>query len=291
MEERMLEPQKPKNRKVFGLSCCFVLVAIMGILYNQYGNSNPQKEESTGGKASLTNDYLQSICPFQMAGIGKVRTISINDNVVTLHFFVTEVEDTISIDVSTIKKNEERAIDLAMTEVQGAKEDLREVISLIAQKGMSLCFDIKGDNGGNGVITLTNQQIKEALDRLPFANDSEFSLHAIANTNRMLLPIQVDAITEWVDVELNKNDYIYVYTIDDSQLNLNSIDLKAWKESMYEKLKENREDLKNIIEGCAYTKRGIIYRYVSKWTKESIGIHIWPEELEYMDDEVEEYDE
>ena len=174
-----------------------------------------------------------------------------------------------------------------MVEVQGTKGELRELMHHIVQNGLSLCFDIKGDNGGNGQITLNSQQRKEALRRLPFTNDYEFSLNAIACSNRMLLPLKVDSVTEWIDVELNVNDFIYVYNVDDRQQKVESIDLVAQKEFMYKKLKENKKDMRNIIEGCAQTKRGIIYRYISKWTKESTGIHIWSEELEYMGDEAE----
>lgn len=279
MEDRFIEPKKDNSIKTFIIIVAFAIIITLAFQYSRYGQQLLSNDGANDSKVALTEDNLCSICPFQMAGLGKVRSISKDDNVITFHFFVTESEDSISIDITAIKKNEERAMDLAMVEVQGTKGRLRELMNKIVQQGMSLCFDIKGDKGGNGQIILTPLQIRDALNRLPFANDYDFSLHAIANTNRMLLPLQVDAITEWVDVEINSNDFIYVYSVDDSQLKLSTIDLQAQKEVMYKKLKENRRDLKNIIEGCANTKRGIIYRYIGKWNRESTGIHIWPEEL------------
>lgn len=287
MEERFIEPQKPKSRNLVGTIAAVIVALVIVLLYNQYGKPFSPNDDKQVSKVTLTDDYLKSICPFRMVGLGVVQNVSTDEGAIAFHFFITESDDSNSIDVTTIKRNEERAIDLAMVEVQGTKGELRELMHHIAQNGLSLCFDIKGDNGGNGQITLNSQKIKEALRRLPFTNDYEFSLNAIACTNRMLLPLKVDSVTEWIDVELNVNDFIYVYNVDDRQQKVESIDLVAQKEFMYKKLKENKKDMRNIIEGCAQTKRGIIYRYISKWTKESTGIHIWSEELEYMGDEAE----
>lgn len=285
MEEIFVEPRKSKTGRFAIMSVVFILIALF-LLFKIYGRNFLTEQQTQNKIVELSSDYLQSLCPIKLPGLGKVQKISMNDDDVTFYFFVSEADDSIRIDINAINKNEEKAVDLAMIEVQGTTDTLREVMKQIASKELSLIFDVKGDNGGYGKIRLNPQQIREALKRMPFINEFDFSLNAIANTNRMLLPLQVDPITEWVDVELTKNDYVYVYVIDDSQCNIHNIDMVAQKETTYNKLKENQKDLKNIIEGCDKTRRGIIYRYISKWSRETNGFHIWPEEVHFADDDV-----
>lgn len=287
MKELFIEPKESKTIRYVILSIVIVLLALFFIF--KINGTNPLTEKSAhkNNVVEFNADNLQSLCPFRLPGLGMVQKISINEDNVTFHFFVSEADDSVRIDINAINKNEEKAIELAMIEVQGTTDTLREVMKHIASKELSLIFDVRGDNGGSGKIMLNSEQIRVALKRLPFINEFDFSLHAIANTNRMLLPLQVDPITEWTDVELTKNDYVYIYIIDDGQCNIHTIDMAAQKDITYNKLKENQKDLKNIIEGCAKTRRGIIYRYISKWSRETNGFHIWPEELEYIDDESE----
>ena len=285
MEENFTTHQKSKISRYVLLSMILILVSFF-LYIKIYGGNFMVEKSMKKENVEVDADYLNSLCPFKLPGLGLVRNISINDNNVTFHFFVSEVDDSIRIDVNAINKNEDKAIELAMVEVQGASDTLRDVMKQIASKDQTLIFDVRGDNGGYGTISLPPKQLKEALKRMPFINEFDFYLNAIAISNRMQLPLQVDALTEWVDVELTKNDYVYIYVVDDRQCNIHNIDMATQKEITYNKLKENQDELKYIIEGCAHTRRGIIFRYISKWSRETNGFHIWPEEVHFVNDSV-----
>lgn len=284
MNEEFIKSPKRQAHKKNILLVTAILVITLFLHSKENGWHIFNKQDNKKSEILLSSEYLQSLCPFRLPCLGKVQRISVNEDNVIFHFFVNEAEDSIWFDADAISRNEEKSIDLAMVEVQGTQDTLREVVKQIAAKEMTLIFDVIGNKGRYGRITLSTEQIRESLKRMPFLNEYDFRLNAIAKANRLLLPMKVDEITELIDVELTNNDYVYVYRIDDSRLNIHKIDMVVQKEVTYNELKENKMILKNIIEGCNKTNRGIIYRYISKWNRETNGFHIWPEEV-YFDDE------
>ena len=95
-----------------------------------------------------------------------------------------------------------------------------------------------------------------------------------------MLPVRVDQVTTWIDTRLTDNTFEYIYHIDDSNIDLSSIDMDAIKREQLTILSQNMDVMGNVVICCKSTHRNLICIYVGNNSNKSIQVVLTPRDLD-----------
>ena len=94
------------------------------------------------------------------------------------------------------------------------------------------------------------------------------------------IPQMVDDVSLWDSYTLEEDALVYHYIIDDSKVDMNTLDIAKIKENMLNDYKKHYSDMIISIEGCIATNRCIKYRYLGRTTKKEIEYSLSTTELQ-----------
>lgn len=86
-------------------------------------------------------------------------------------------------------------------------------------------------------------------------------LYLLIDDMKKQFPQRVDNITTIEDMQMDESFCYYVYSLDDSEIQLPDVDIAQLKQLLYEELKQNFSQAKDLVECLIKTDRGLIYRY------------------------------
>ena len=104
----------------------------------------------------------------------------------------------------------------------------------------------------------------------------------IALTTKLVLPVQIDHRTLWVDTRLTQNSFIYVYNIDVNNVEFYTLEnnLEQLKKEKLQQLHDDINHLRNVVKYCISTKRNFVIKYVCNDLDKAIEISFTPKELD-----------
>ena len=86
-------------------------------------------------------------------------------------------------------------------------------------------------------------------------------LYLLIDDMKKQFPQRVDNITTIEDIQIDESFCYYVYSLKDSEIQLPDVDMAKLKQLLYEELKQNFSQAKDLVECLIKTDRGLIYRY------------------------------
>jgi hypothetical protein len=131
-------------------------------------------------------------------------------------------------------------------------------------------------------IRLEPHEIENALKRNTDIDKKTMSLMLISKAENMLLPVKVDQLTNWTGSQLSNRSFVYVYEVDDSVIDLNTIVRVKLKEQMISLYAHPQKPMERQIELCINTERSIGYKYIGTQTNNSFIIELSSSELQRL---------
>lgn len=86
-------------------------------------------------------------------------------------------------------------------------------------------------------------------------------LYLLMDDMKKQFPQRVDNITTIEDIQIDESFCYYVYSLNDSEIQLPDVDIAQLKQLLYEELKQNFSQAKDLVECLVKTDRGLVYRY------------------------------
>lgn len=220
-------------------------------------------------------------------GIGYIESAWIysqyaEDKIADFHIHLSEKpkDITYGFDLSAINNNKHAAKELFMTELRGLKDNHRELFDSLASFNRSARFNINSDNDTiTAIVMLSPHDIKEALSRPPYKDNSELGLDVFCRTMNITLPILVDKYTKWMSVTLDQNYVIFKYEINDSNSPVYNWNLVQLKQELTTQYGQTFDSIEKILWNVVETDRGMKYVYSGTCSGKTAVITINEKEL------------
>ena len=222
-------------------------------------------------KQLLAKRQIEAIMPIRYEGFGLARSVDIENETIT--FIIRVEEEGKDFSIEKINRKKKLAKQIVNKQIAMMDEKVKSVLHSLAEKNYSLRIRIVGTvSPNNGIIELSAEELRIASSTKQNMQINDFKLEMVAMTTRIMLPTRIDELTEWVDTRLNSDSFEYVYNLDDSRFDLDSMDLYMLKEEQLTLLKDNIYYLNNVIHNCLETDRSIVITYLGKDSGKSISV-------------------
>ncbi len=200
-------------------------------------------------------------------GIGYIKSAKIykfysQDKIVDLHVKNEDFPDELlkqGINNNVFNLKQKLSVDLFQTLIQGMEEKHRILFDSIASFKYSVRFNFQATNDtAIGVITLSPQNIKQAIHKEKIVDEHEVPLLVFCKFVNILLPLK-DDIGIWKSVSLDQNNIIYTIDVFDKDFPLN--EMKKDNDVM----QEIRADIINSYKAgqSYYTRNTLFHLYMS----------------------------
>lgn len=216
-------------------------------------------------------DVLEQNLPIKVEGLGNIRDISSGNNFVLFEMRIQENE-AYGINVNKISSNHLIAEEIISTQISIMKSQMKDALNNIAKQNFKIKVIINGSNSNQGIIVLSPIQIESAINTNNKISDYEFSLKMTSLTTKIMLPIQVDKITTWIDTQMTSSTFEYIYLIDDLEIDINNINMNVIKHERIESLRQNLDIMDKVIKCCLATNRNLIYKYICKQSNKTVCV-------------------
>lgn len=234
-------------------------------------------------RAHYIIDEIDKLSPFSLEMLGEIRKTHFGMGMIIMEFEFSDIQNPLGLDLDYVYKNEDAAKEFIMTEIQGMPEELRKVMSDITKEQFSLSIGLSLTSGSKSAnIRLEPHEIENALKRNTDIDKKTMSLMLISKAENMLLPVKVDQLTNWTGSQLSNRSFVYVYEVDDSVIDLNTIDRVKLKEQMISLYAHPQKPMERQIELCINTGRSIGYKYIGTQTNNSFIIELSSSELQRL---------
>ena len=273
---------------VFGIILFAFLSIFVKPLFKSYMHYKAQERADETGilgagldRARYIIDEIDKLSPFSLEMLGEIRKTHFGMGMIIMEFEFSDIQNPLGLDLDYVYKNEDAAKEFIMTEIQGMPEELRKVMSDITKEQFSWSIGLSLTSGSKSAnIRLEPHEIENALKRNTDIDKKTMSLMLISKAENMLLPVKVDQSTNWTSSQLSNNSFVYVYEVDDSAIDLNTIDRFKLKEQMISIYAHPQKPMERQIELCINTGRSIGYKYIGTQTNTSFTIELSPSELQ-----------
>ena len=214
-------------------------------------------------------------CPVMVGELGEMASAGIEDGNVVITILINE-------DVFNIDGLEAHPDVLHQSVLQGFRnptDDMKELLNELKRCDAGLTYVYKGRTSGKTVsVTLTNEEVKEALKAAETEQDPDELLDAQVAITVAQLPIQVDEITLMTDLVREDGCVVYYYDVDESVLDLD--ELEANSEAVVEVLTASLQQQKDspgtsmFIRACKQANADIVYRYKGTTTGKIVSFTV-----------------
>jgi hypothetical protein len=268
---------------VFALAFLFVKP-----MYKSYLRYVAQQREEESGilgagldRARYIIDEIQEMSPFRLEMLGEIKGVDYGMGLITMRFELLDSFNPLGLDLNSIKRNKDAAKEFIMTEIQAMPNNLRKAMNDIVKESFSLSFELSFSSSSNYTnITLEAYEIEKALQRDTNIDSQTMSLQLLSKSEKMFLPVQVDNYTFWTDTQLEDNALFFIYEIDDSTVDLNTIDKISLKQNMKSLYAYPQKPMERQIELCIKSGRSIGYKYIGTKTRNTFTVELTPSELQ-----------
>lgn len=275
---------------VFGIILFAFLSIFVKPLFKSYMHYKAQERADETGilgagldRARYIIDEIDKLSPFSLEMLGEIRKTHFGMGMIIMEFEFSDIQNPLGLDLDYVYKNEDAAKEFIMTEIQGMPEELRKVMSDITKEQFSLSIGLSLTSGSKSAnIRLEPHEIENALKRNTDIDKKTMSLMLISKAENMLLPVKVDQLTNWTGSQLSNRSFVYVYEVDDSVIDLNTIDRVKLKEQMISLYANPQKPMERQIELCINTGRSIGYKYIGTQTNNSFIIELSSSELQRL---------
>ena len=275
---------------VFGIILFAFLSIFVKPLFKSYMHYKAQERADETGilgagldRARFIIDEIDKLSPFSLEMLGEIRKTHFGMGMIIMEFEFSDIQNPLGLDLDYVYKNEDAAKEFIMTEIQGMPEGLRKVMSDIAKEQFSLSVGLSLTSGSKSAnIRLEPHEIENALKRNTDIDTKTMSLMLISKAENMLLPVKVDQLTNWTGSQLSNSSFVYVYEVDDSAIDLNTIDRVKLKEQMISLYAHPQKPMERQIDLCINTGRSIGYKYIGTQTNNSFIIELSSSELQRL---------
>lgn len=273
---------------VFGIILFAILSIFVKPLFKNYMQHKAQQRADESGilgtgidRARYIIEEIDKQSPFSLEMLGEIRKTHFGMGMIIMEFELSDIQNPLGLDLDYVYKNEDAAKEFIMTEIQGMPKELRKAMSDIVKEqfSLSICLSLTS-RSKSANIRLEPQEIENALKRNTNIDSKTMSLMLISKAENMLLPVNVDQLTNWTASQLSNSSFVYVYEVDDSSLDLNAIDRVKLKEQMKSLYTSPQKPMERQIELCINTGRSIGYKYIGTQTSKSFLIELSPLELQ-----------
>lgn len=289
--------QKGNNKSKIGCSSMLVIIGLIGLSLllkplvkqctrQQFEQHRKHIEETTGvlgtgsDRASYIIDEIKKEMPFNLPMLGDIERVYYGTGLIIMEFELNDSYNPLELDINNVGKNSKSSKDFVMTEIQFMSENLRKAMEDIANKSFSLSFDLRlKSNSRSANIILEPSEIKEALNRKREEETETMTLLLTAKAEKIFLPVEVDLYTSWIDISLDRYALTYVYEVDDTNFDFDSIDKEKLRKQMKDLLIHSSNQMRKTIELCLLSARNIGYKYIGTSTKKEFAIYMSPTEL------------
>lgn len=161
-------------------------------------------------------------------------------------------------------------------------DDVIEMMKKIANADARLTMVMRSEKTGESLkIKFSENEVKEVADGkvTPITNREMLQI-MVASTNAQC-PMQMDEMTVLTSVSLEGDYFVYVYSIDESELPIESIRQNKGmvKENIRPMLQSDDPAIKMVLKLCNEANVGITYRYVGNSSGDACDIQFSPSEL------------
>lgn len=168
-------------------------------------NKVQQESEETGvygaglDRARPIIKELNGLLPLSLEMLGKMKKANYGTGFIIIDFELSDNYNPLGLVLDYVYKNEDKAKEFIMTEIQAMPEKLRNIMNDIAKEDFSLSIEFTLSSGKQSAhVNLEPSEIEDALKRNTTIDSQTMSLMLIAKAENMLLPVKVDDFTNWV---------------------------------------------------------------------------------------------
>ena len=300
MEDNKFNKQKTeessKKEETLNKGCMIIIYIILFLFFSIFVKpliksymryKTNQRNEATGvwgaglDRARYIIEEIEKEAPFNLEMLGESGRVYYGLGSVMIDFTISDNCNPLGIELDYIYKNKADAKEFLMTEIQAMPKSLRKAMGDIVKEKLALTIHLYlAYSHTSADITLESYEIDKALKRNTNIDPQTMSLLLISKSEKMLLPVQVDELTFWTDSQLNDDSFIYVYEVDDSNIDLNAIDLALLKQQMKSLYAHPQKPMQKQIELCIKTQRSIGYKYIGTRTNKTFTVSLTPIELQ-----------
>ena len=225
-------------------------------------------------KVRLMVNEANKLCPFDVNGIGKAKSITYEDGLIVYHLAVDQGTDN-PVDIDQLLSEE-----VVIMNIYRQNEDLKKVL---VDEGVGLCYRYY-DSSNNLLqsFEIPNKKIKEILLKIENGTLSNERLMEIYNQQTKLkLPLTVDKGVVFTQVNVEDGMEVYTYELQEGECDIalvrsNAKELQEHPELM---LNMSDPDVEALVSLLYDLKMGLEYRYIIPDTDEHIVVHYSREQL------------
>ncbi len=173
------------------------------------------------GKLQMSVKMANFECPIDMGLGGSVETVELENNYVICTLKLNEQ----IANISAMEQNKEFFAQ-SVASSMSADKNSQQLLKIMAEENVGLKYVVIGDQTGKKFsVELSPEQIK-SLSTAPQSTPHERLLDMVKNT-KVQLPMKVDVVTTLKDMDIEGDNVVYIYDIDENQINMSDVNIDA----------------------------------------------------------------
>ena len=246
-----------------------LLTATLFAVYMLAGTSCNQS------RLQIAVNLAKSSCPFDMglAGVGEDVELEEENVVMTL-----KLNEQFA-NIKALEQNKEQFAN-TVANLMAAEKNSQNLLKIMVEENIGLEYKIIGNQSGEKMnIVLPPDQIKSILNKTKVSSH-DLLLDMIKST-KIQLPMKVDPVTTLKDMELEDDNVVYTYDIDENQANMDNVNIELLKSSTIENTKAIINDMwaGQFLQTVINDGKNVCYRYFGDKTGKKVEFVITNDEL------------
>lgn len=264
------------------LRLVFMFVALMAMqtLVSSCGNSS-KKQNLQQIREEVA--AVKTQCPIDMGIAGTVTDVDIDETSGTVRYTLQPNElflnENVFIDHKDLLR---KSLLLNISPLESEKSGLTP----LAEAGLNVAYIYSFPSGKQHTLLLTPDDILNgSVEKLSPVERANAVLETRCEISKLIFPTQIDDYTTQIGVELQPDNMIHQFSIDEKGLGLPINDPAVSKEALYNslvdglRLSANDPTMKTEMEAVIATGRGIVYHYTGVPSGSTIEVPITIETL------------
>ena len=230
-------------------------------------------------KLKLAIEAGNKQCPINMGLAGEVESMSYDDGEVVFTYVLNENVG----NVQAMEENPEVMKRTMRANFANPQGQMKALMDLIKDANASLRLVFKSKNHEESAeITMTPEELKATTDDTSLT--AEDKLNAEIEVTNMQLPTKVDAATLLEKVVVEGNEVVYLYQIDESVVDMESLEANAgmMRDNVKNMLENGGEAVLHFMKRVIDTGRSLGYRYTGTESGKKVELVFTNEELQDM---------